>query len=76
MGLHQTLATRFSCSLWSRWFERNDQKALSLASGTMTLRRLQGQSRDDLPPEVVSLLAIADVSEIVLALSTSIDKFS
>jgi len=76
MGLHQTLATRFSCSLWSRWFEKNVQKALSLASGTMTLRRLQDQRRDDLSPEVVSLLAIADVREIVLALATAIDKFS
>jgi hypothetical protein len=76
MGPHQTLATRFSCSLWSRRFEKNDQEALSLASGTLTLKRLQHQSRDDLPPEVVSLLAITDVREIVLALATAIDKFS
>ena len=56
------MATRISSSLWGRWFDENDERALRLAAGASTLKKLRQQAKGELPPEVVALLAIADLA--------------
>jgi hypothetical protein len=59
--------------MWGQWLVKNDERALSLAAGASTIKQLHRQEKGELPPEVVALLAIADLREIVLEIATAID---
>ena len=73
MTLHKSMATRISSSLWGRWFDENDERALRLAAGASTLKKLRQQAKGELPPEVVALLAIADLRDFVLEIASVVD---
>ena len=74
MSLRESVNERISDSQWGQWLMEADDRARELASGKVAARRLRRSGKDTLPVQVVSLLAIADLRDIVLDLAAAIDE--
>jgi hypothetical protein len=74
MSMQESVSDRITSSTWGLWLEAADDQAGELASGTTTLKEISRQTKDEIPVEVVALLAIADLRDIVLELAGAIDE--
>jgi hypothetical protein len=72
MTMRDEFAERTAASVWGRWFDEADAEAMALARGARRHRRRR--RGDEVPVEVVALLALADLREMVLDLAGAVDQ--